>query len=345
MALFGRNRRQRAQADLDAIPLLWQWWMTEGRALADTALADGNWRAFPALVSERVRAIHPGLEWETTPGTTTQHALVLSAAGSPLLRPLTERCVRAAPAADDVWEFHGARQPTRGWSTAVLRLGRGEPLPLEHIEVALHVDDDRERVDVVVHHPAFERLRTKDRLRVACLVLDWQLGEDDVERWIGRVGAESVRPPDALPPVALSETVAALAERVGDDTWVLGRGELRGKPLVFSARRPLTWIDHPLRDRHLAVHLPYAGRRDNGLPDDAALDTLRQFEDVLEEQVGDRALLVAHASTDGVRTLHFYADGTDPGVEQLVRSAAARWPGAGVEAADDPGWSDVAVYA
>lgn len=111
------------------------------------------------------------------------------------------------------------------------------------------------------------------------LVLDGALGEDDVERWDG--GVESAVDPDPAAR-ALAEFVAAVdaaAARPVQETLMLlqGRGA-DGQPVVASARRPLRWIDDPLRDQHHAVTLTFDATP-NGLPTAEALTELRRREE------------------------------------------------------------------
>jgi len=51
------------------------------------------------------------------------------------------------------------------------------------------LDEHRLSYDVVVHHPEFVQMQESQRQQFVFLVLDWALGEDDVERWVGGVEA------------------------------------------------------------------------------------------------------------------------------------------------------------
>lgn len=155
----------------------------------------------------------------------------------------------------------------------------------------------------------------------------------------------TVCPADALPAEALPETVLALAARTGDDQWALLEGQRDGKSVLVSAMRPMKWIDNPLLDQHLEVLLPFAEKTEQGYPQGVALERLRQLEDQLTAQLGDRALLVAHETLDGVRTLHLYADHTDQGVVGIAQQVVATWPSSHLRTEIDPGWKNVSAFA
>jgi hypothetical protein len=98
------------------------------------------------------------------------HALCVTPEGRPELRSVTERWVRAGPAADAVWEYH----PARPALAATLGI-EGRRLVTGQARLHLHVDEDRQVLDVGVHHPLLRKLHKPTRTTVAFL-LDWLLG-------------------------------------------------------------------------------------------------------------------------------------------------------------------------
>jgi hypothetical protein len=206
------------------------------------------------------------------------------------------------------------------------------------------VDAERLKADVRVFHPAFSTMPESGSMQVTFLLLDWLLGEDGVERWIGSVEALVSCPEDAMPADALAETVSGLAARTSDDEWVILRGHLDGKDVLVSAMRPMKWIDRPLFDQHVAVLLPFGDCTPEGFPQTGTLDRLRAIEDAVTRALGDRALLVAHETCGGLRTLHLYSDQTDEHVVMDVKAAVAQWPGGRVQADLDPGWKIVSPF-
>ena len=222
-------------------------------------------------------------------------------------------------------------------TNAVLEIG-GERLSLDKLTFDLHVDNDRDVIDTVVFHPSFARMPSDARNQVGFLALDWALGEDGVTRWIGGFETSGRRPPAGVPADGLIETVGALVGRAGQSRWALLRGVREGAIVLASLAVPAKWVDHPLMDLHLAVTLPFVGQTPEGLPGPGSLDQLRALEDELTDRLEPRALLVAHETTRGVRTLHLFADSDDSAVAEEARDAVAGWPGAAVNSTLDAGW-------
>lgn len=96
---------------------------------------------------------------------------------------------------------------------------------------------------------AFRLVSGETRVQVTFLTLDWLLGEDDVERWVGVI-----------------ESLEAAPE---GDEWTLAEWKSADGSLgLVASRRGLRWIDAPLLDRHHSTAAPYAAQK-NGLPADA----------------------------------------------------------------------------
>jgi Family of unknown function (DUF695) len=315
----------------------WAWWASAGRAEAEAGIRSGDFEGFTGKMITRVQAMHPDLSWDLAPGGQAEHALIVTAAGIPEPRRIAERWYQQSPTVDGVWEYHPARQASPSSLTAVLEFG-SHMLNLVELRFELHIDNDRDVIDTVVVHPSFARMPSEARSQVGFLALDWALGEDGVTRWIGGFQTSDARPAAAVPADGLIETVEALASRAGEPRWVLLRGERDGAVVIASLAVPVKWVDHPLMDQHIAVALPFADRTPEGLPGPASLNQLRQLEGELTDQLSPGALLVAHETTSGVRTLHVYADSDDPTFTGQVRNAVSGWPGAAVKPSMDPGW-------
>jgi hypothetical protein len=315
----------------------WGWWASAGRAAAEAGIGGAGFEGFTGEMTARVQAMHPDLAWELAPGGRAEHALVVTAAGTPALRRLAERWHQQAPAASEVWEYHPARQASPPSLAAVLEIG-GQRLSLAELTFDLHVDNGRDVIDTVVFHPSFATMPPDAGNQVGFLALDWALGEDGVTRWIGGFETSDTRPPAGVPADGLIATVEALADRAGQPRWALLKGERDGAVVLATLAVPAKWVDHPLMDLHLALALPFADQTPEGLPGPSSLDQLRAFEDELTDRLEPRALLVAHETTRGVRTLHLFADSDDPAVAEQVRDAVAGWPGAAVNSNLDAGW-------
>jgi Family of unknown function (DUF695) len=326
------------------ITTFWRWWQQHSAPIAE-AIEAGTAADLGTEISIQVGALHPSLQWELTPGHASRHALVVTSGGTPELRPLAERWFQAAPPADDTWEYHPSRVADPSAVSMKLEFGP-HVLDLSQAEVGISIDDERQLVDVSVYHSAFDEMTQDARGQVTYLILDWLLGEDGVERWVGEIESRTQRPDDALPMDALAETIEALARRNPEGEWVLLEGRASdGSVLLVTARRPLKWIDYPLLDQHIAVSVSYSERNPAGLPEPGALARLRATEDELLAALGDSAVLAAVETVNGTRTFHLYADSQDA----TARERATRWAdatrGAQIEIAADPGWGAVRPYA
>lgn len=314
--------------------------MAAGRPASEAGIDSGNFGGFPAEMIARVKSIHGDLAWELAPGRGADHALIVTAAGVPEVRRRAEHWFQRSPSVSAVWEYHPARQASPASLANVLEFG-AHKLNLRELTFDLRVDDDRQVIDTVVFHPAFGKMPPAARNQVGFLALDWALGEDGVTRWIGGFHTSITRPAAGLPADGLIETVEALASRASKPRWALLRGERDGVVVLASLAIPAKWIDHPLMDQHLAVGLPFGDQTSEGLPTPDSLDQLRELEEGLTPVLPPHALLVAHETTRGVRTLHLYADSDDRTLPELVRTAVSGWPRATVDVGLDAGWRTI----
>jgi hypothetical protein len=292
---------------MSAIEVFWAWWPT-ARPSVEQSIATGQWGDFPEQLTRRVYEIHPELAWEFTRGQRAQHALCITPEGTPELRALTERWLRAAPATDATWEYHPARPATPEALSATLEIASRRLNPSQ-TRFRVEVDEDRQVLDVVVWHPAFRKLPAQVRGTVAFLVLDWLLGEDGVERWVGVVEVSARSLTGSVPAEALPEIAHSLAERHLEPTWALVQGtDPDGYPVLIRARRPLKRVEYPLFDLHGDITVQLQEPSGDGLPVPDELARLRALEDDLSGALGDTALIAAHETSRGQRTFHLYCD-------------------------------------
>jgi hypothetical protein len=177
----------------DGIAGFWEWWPGVRGRIQAAIESDGFNDALVAEIAAHVTAIHQDLDWELGPGGEARHAFCLSPKGDPVLRKVTERWLRTAPARDAVWEYHPARRGGHEVSGARLKIG-GFDLLLSDFSLAFEIDEMRELVSVECFHPAYPDMPDNLRGTATFLMLDDALGEDGVERWIG-----GIRPAAAAP--------------------------------------------------------------------------------------------------------------------------------------------------
>ncbi|MFC0041317.1 DUF695 domain-containing protein [Actinomadura rayongensis] len=351
MGIFRRPRDMSAAAPA-AISEFWEWW-AQARPSIESALerqqdeddVDGLPTELVEELSHRVGRIHPDLEWEIGGSDGRGPALTVTGGGDPALRGLAERWHRAVPrSAGAHWRYYPARQPDPEMLAQRLVLGDHE-FDLEYARFGMRADQARARVDITAYHPDFLFVSEEQRLQVARHLLDWALGEDDAARWIGRITTAEEAPIDALPPALLAAVVEQVAEPFADQAWLTGEGRTpRGHPSRVMVRFPLHRQDHPLCDLHVTVAVPYRHANPDRLPVEPSSGALRKFEKRFGS-LGDRAVLAAIETGDGLRVFHLYADPGSSVLAELDQLAAGWDEGkAKVASAPDPAWSALAPY-
>src|SRR5215212_21992 len=175
---MGLFRKREPAAEPHPITAFWTWWADQGRSVDPHQTSSAT-----EELTRRVTAIHPDLTWHVGPGTTSQHRLTVSSGGVAEVRPAAERWLRAAPSADATWEFRSSQQADPDALGSVLEIA-GHKVDLASIVFRVDPVEEELRVHVGVHHPTFEQLPEAARAQITYLVLDWLLGEDDVERWL-----------------------------------------------------------------------------------------------------------------------------------------------------------------
>ena len=312
--------------------------------LLHDAVTTGDYGDLPDTIDAMVKAIGRGLSWETAPGVHARHQFCVSGRGDPRLRVLAERWRRASPPPTSSWEFAGARHQRPGMLAVTFDVG-GTPINLGLSRVSVTLDEERARAHVSVHHPAFTRLTPGHRHQISCLLLEWLLGEDNIQRWIGSVTATETEPTDTLPATSLPEIIDAMTARHAHIRWTLqDAGTPSGPRTIIKALRPLRWIDHPLLDLHTALQVSYPQTRPDGLPDyDEAID-LHRLEEDLTAVLGPRGLLAATQTSNGRRILHCYTDSEDQNGRDTIDRFAANRPHIEVTHTHDPGWTLISPF-
>jgi hypothetical protein len=326
-------------SEAEAIAAFWAWW---GGVRGDVARAigDGSVERFTKIFCDQVEAIHKDLQWELTPGATAEHCLVVSPGGNPELRAAAARWLAQAPAADGTWEYQAVRRADASVFESTLTMN-GRRLEMGRVRYGISVDQDASRIDVQCYHPDFTGLPEGMPEQITMLTLDWALGEDDVEIWIGEIGWTGTEPEAPKTPQDLRHAVAAIAG--DDDRWIMLGGERRDgtalSAVVASPLRPARW---PRFDLHVPVVLPYQRANDARLPVGESLQALRDFEDALGAAIGGNGTLVAHESCAGVRTLHYYVD-SQSNAQAQIAEALPRWREgrASSQPARDPAFAEV----
>ena len=202
--------RRSSETETEAVGAFWRWWSVAGAGLVTAAVMTGVYGDLPEIIGAMVMAIHPELRWETGPGARSRHRLCVSGAGDPRLR-VTGRAVAegGSPAhwSRKIAAAKTCRQP--GMLTGTLE-GLEHPVDLGLARVAVDWDERSALAELTVFHPAFTMMGTNDCRQAGRLLVDWLLGEDDVQRWVGAINVTRADPRDSQPAAVVPEFFQAV---------------------------------------------------------------------------------------------------------------------------------------
>jgi hypothetical protein len=324
-------------------------WFRDARPRLSTAVEAQDLEPLVEEISQRVHTLFDGLGWEIGPGVRgARHAFALSPGQDLAARRVAELWRAAGPRDDEQWELHAAK-PGGGDLDALALQVEGETVAFGEMHVEGDIDDQRERVDVRVFHPAFARIAPALAQQLAELAVVETLGEDGCARWLGELEAVRASPAavkEARPLAALREATAALEKSATRERFAVLRGEADGKPafaLVNLACKP---IDHLAFDVYLRIEIDAADVTDDGLPNEDELQALDAIEEDLLGGLEGHAAFFAHETGAGKRVIHFFTDGDKPAraaVEEWCkvhgedRAIVAKWT-------PDPAWKAIARF-
>lgn len=294
----------------DAIEAFWLEW-PQLRKDIEKELTARDYGSGTDRLTDLVEAIDPGLEWDLMPGIDARHALCLSAASDPALRPVTEQWVRGSPGRDSAWEYHPARIPVP--AAAPLTVGEIRIQP-QDVSVVIEPDQTREELNLTIGHPDFGALDEVLQLQVAFRLLDDLLGEDAMEVWIGSVDVVPHSLGWGVPLLDLPEAVGLLIasstgrqwEYVDLDDPDLGESRL----YINRALKRVDYLDFTLAVI-VSIEIP---------SEDRVL--VREVEKDLAATLGSEGVIYAHRVFGDFTVLYAYV-GEE--VSEEVRSLAERW--------------------
>lgn len=338
MSLF----RRRPATSGHPITDFWTWWSSEGAQATERAIAADGGRKLAAALTTRVHAIHPALAWELGRGTSSQHSLTVTAGGDAAARPAAERWRRAAPAADATWEYRSSKEADDDRLGSTMEIG-GHRVALDDMAYSVTTDDGARRVHVTVYNPAFDGMPPGMPEQIAFLALDWTVGEDELERWIGVIEVTTSWSAGMVDASGLRAAVHALAAQRSDD-WALAElTDDDGTPGVAVFPLWRRWIDAPTLDLHWEIVADYAGNA-VGLPDDAEGDRLAALEERLLQVLADRGEHLGRETSRSRRTFHVYTDAEDQNVTAAVQDFVRAESGVSATSEPDPGWTAVRAF-
>lgn len=326
----------------EGIRSFWAWWSTaRHRILRAIEVEQTFTDSLVQDISSHVSAIGD-LAWELSPGKTARHAFCLSPNGDPQARLVTELWRHRGPSPDETWEYFAARQGMQGSSIKIdsVQLDRNDLI------VYFEIDKGRERIDATYFHPQFAKLSEKRHTTALYLLLDGALGEDAVERWLGRIKATATKPENAVPFHQFRGALGELEQTATGEQFVLMQGETEaGTPFFITCNQALKRIDHLLHTTHAAIDLAILDQNPQGLTTPADAEKLNELEDDLTAALAGLAIYFGRETKPGHRVLHWYVaedSAAKPIIERWAAQHADRDPH--VEWIRDPTWKFVKRY-
>ncbi len=321
---------------MSAIESFWAFW-AENKAGVEHGITHGGLsQELIDGIGRHVAGIDPSLDWELGPGRSSKHHLCLSGKGDPVLRVVAARWLAKAPPACSTWEYYAARQSHRAGG---LRLNiAGNDLSLDDLALGVREDTSRERLDVVVFHPAFAAMPEDLRRQIAFIGLDTTLAEDDVERWIGAVDVTVDAPQDPVLLPALRDRVSSFARSCNGEKWAVLKGEREGKRIVVTTNLAIKRVEHLLFDTHVALEIPLHAPTPDGLTTNEEADVLNALEDQLLGRLGGDAIYLGRETCDGARTLHLHVMESGPAAASIEAFRASAGREVRVAVTPDPRW-------
>jgi hypothetical protein len=159
-------------------------WFADNRSAIESLLDRDDAQSLSALLTPRVKRLHPDFSWELGPGKKTEFALAISSAANRSLRSTVAEIVRAAPSLRG-WEFYPARQP-KGAPPKIHLVGRAREITTEGWRFVGNRRKDG-KINLTIIDQNLTTLPKADAVNAVFLFLDSALGEDLVEEWIGDI--------------------------------------------------------------------------------------------------------------------------------------------------------------
>jgi hypothetical protein len=312
----------------------WTWWADVKDQFRD-AIATELATDIPDEITQRLKALHPDLTWQITPGITARHSLNVASGGSRMLRLISGRWALGAPPADADWEYHPGRMP---FDPDVISV-RGIDVDPADLRLAIEIDTLFERLNFTVSHEAFAQLDYEESRDVTLDWLDAVLGEDEVERWLGMLEVVDYVN-DAVGLDAILLKLMEAKEAFTGQSWEDG-AEYYDDDVHAKINRSAKWINNLGRPLYAEVTMASLASDDRGLPTPLEARRLDEISRQLLDGLGEYAAMVATATGDSERTLYLYL-----APAEKVDEALAAWKEANgnretnVEIAVDEQWAN-----
>ena len=205
-----RAALRRQQDTLAKIDSWWEAFRAKADELDDLFHGRKKWN-LPEWMNQHLQSVDERLMWEFGPNHAASdgHQLVITPESHKELRPLVGSLLERAP-------------KIRGWSFSSYRLAESPDFARQMVEARTgHALPERlsvrasagemNRIDLVVESPEFPKNGKQQALHQSFVAVETMLGEETLDKWIGKIEVERSRPGRySLPPDRLKPTVDAL---------------------------------------------------------------------------------------------------------------------------------------
>lgn len=212
LSLFRKKPRVTDETFKTRVERFWDWF---GQAAPRfyQIIDSGQCSSLAEEVSKKVAEMLPGFAWVFGPGEGGKgHSFTLSGEGDPHRQLLSIYWCSRAPKLNG-WTFYPSRQPG-SIAGAKMQMGNLDFDPLE-FWITPSVDCEREKVDLAVWHPRFDRIKEKDRWTALFLFLDEVLGEYGTQQWIGEIKLNNQQLTESMPLADLPSFIRKLQDERG----------------------------------------------------------------------------------------------------------------------------------
>lgn len=191
---FGFKRK--TQTFRERVEKFWDWFPTVADRYA-TMFDEGRGEEMLPEFSKQMEKLLPGLCWVFGPGEEGGHSFTITGEGQIIPQLLTEFWLSKAVEIPR-WIFFGSRQPSEHERVGeiAIRIGEDAEVDAEGFLVHTSIDDEAEKIDIVVWHPAYDQLDEEHHMQILFLFLDEALGEFGTQTWIGNIEIESLSDSD-----------------------------------------------------------------------------------------------------------------------------------------------------
>jgi hypothetical protein len=214
----------------ERVTLFWQWFQQVSLRFYQTIEA-GKCSALADETSSKVEELLQGFCWAFGPGANGHgHSFTLTGDGNIHRQLLALHWLSRAPAVPG-WTFYAARQP--GTIKGHVIEMAGISFDPKEIWVTPVIDEQEEKLDVTVWHPAWEQIEERQQHTVTFLFLDEALGEYGTDWWIGKIKFGKDKLNGSFPLEELAEYMATTAREKGwkkhlpGEHWTLYQTEPR----------------------------------------------------------------------------------------------------------------------